>query len=317
LFVRTVGGDIDPLELGFTHCHDHLLVYPMEDVKIPERIILDDYNKTEEEIFKFKNRGGNTILDAQPFGAGRNACLLRKLWEKTDVKIVASTGLHKLWFYPHDAWSLSTSSFEISDLFVSEIEDGMYEYDFYHPFKRRSSIKAGVIKIATDRDGLTQYYTKVFDAAIDAYKKTHAPILTHTELSYGGYEQAKYLIDNGVSNDSIIISHMDRVIDIDNNIKIFELGVFMEYDTIARYKYHSDDDEVSLIKAMIENGFFSQILLGMDSTKERFKAYGSRVGLDYIMGYFIPKLKSAGVNNEEIEKIMVSNPARALSFKGR
>ena len=79
--------------------------------------------------------------------------------------------------------------------------------------------------------------------------------MTHTELSQFGYEQIEFLANAGVSPEHIIVSHMDRVIDVDSNSRLAGMGVFLEYDTIARYKYHSDEDEVALIGEMVKQGF--------------------------------------------------------------
>ncbi len=315
MFVRTVNGDVEPGELGFTHCHEHLFVFPTKNTNLPEKLILDSYENTKQEISRYIAGGGGAVLDAQPFGAGRNVSLLKKLSKETDVRIVASTGLHKAVFYKPDFWSFRASVSEIADLFIYEIEEGMYDYDYDEPFRSKTTVRAGAIKIATDKEGLTTYYRKVFDAAVIAHKETGAPILTHTEIPSSGLEQAEYLISNGISREKIIISHMDREIDIDRNIKLIKLGVFLEYDTIARPKYHSDDEEISLIKIMIENGFQSRILIGMDSTRERFISYGGEVGLDYVLAVFAPKLKKSGVSDGHIEMITVKNPQRALSFE--
>jgi len=53
--------------------------------------------------------------------------------------------------------------------------------------------------------------------SLHAHRKTAAPIITHTELSSFGRQQAEYLIERGVDPVRIIISHMDRRIDIEKN----------------------------------------------------------------------------------------------------
>lgn len=317
MFIRTISDDIVPKGLSCTHCHEHLFVFPIENVLLPERLILNDYQKIRDEIVRFKELGGNAIVDVQPFGAGRHAVLLEQLSHETGLWIIASTGLHKTMFYQPNFWAYSASISELADLFISELEEGMYAYDYHDPFQRKSELRAGMIKIATEKDGLTAYYKKVFEAASIAHKETGAPIITHTELSTWGVEQVQYLLEHGVSNESIIISHMDRVIDINNNIKIAELGVFLEYDTIARYTYHSDDEEALLLKKMGEMGFSSQILIGMDSTRERLKAYGGPIGLDYSLQTFIPLLRKKGIDENYIKQITIKNPQRALTFKNK
>jgi phosphotriesterase-related protein len=153
----------------------------------------------------------------------------------------------------------------------------------------------------------------VFDAAVHAHRETGAPIMTHTELSRDGVEQAEYLIGKGVQPRSIIVSHMDRVIDVRRNLNLARLGVFLQYDTIARSGYHSDEDEVTLIRTMVQNGYSDRILLGMDSTRERFLSYGGTVGLDFLKNKFIPMLQRSGVGEEHIELITRKNPQVALA----
>lgn len=165
MFVRTVLGDRDPGVLGYTHCHDHLFVYRTGGVTLPERLILDNYENTKREVLRFREKGGEAIVDVQPFGAGRHPRNLDKLSKETGVQIISATGFHKSYFYSNKFWSYNASVRDITDLFVSEIEEGMYEYEYNNPFCRRSNIAAGIIKIATEKDGLTEYYKKVFDAA--------------------------------------------------------------------------------------------------------------------------------------------------------
>ena len=315
MLIRTVLGDIDAGSLGYTHCHEHLFVFKTFEVSLPERMIVDRYEKTKNEVLKFKNRGGGAIVDAQPFGAGRHPLLLKKLAEDTGIHVISSTGFHKAGFYRKNFWSFDAPVKDIAELFISEIERGMYEHDYKNPFRKRSHIKAGVIKIATESEGLTPYYKKVFDAAVQAHKITGAPILTHTELSTCGMEQADYLIRGGVNPGAIIISHMDRKIETKKNIDLAGLGVFLEYDTISRFRYHSDEEEVLLIQTMIEEGFENRILLGMDSTRDRYPSYGGELGLDHVISTFLPLLKESGVKSGSLEKIMVQNPMRALEFK--
>ena len=314
MFIRTVTGDILPEVLGFTHCHEHLFTGRIEGVELEERILLDSFRKSRREARAFHRCGGRGIVDAQPFGAGRDAARLKRISEQTGVHIVSSTGFHKTFFYPREFWAETADVDEISALFVSEIEEGMYEYNEVDPFKERGSVRAGIIKIATAEQGLTPLYEKIFSAAAKAHGITGAPIMTHTELSTFGYEQIVLLNEKGVGSEHIIVSHMDRVIDVESNVRLARMGVFLEYDTIARYKYHSDEDELMLIGEMVKQGFGEQVLLGLDTTRERMKAYGGSMGLDYIAVTFIPMLADAGIGENHAEDFMVHNPRRALSF---
>ncbi len=190
----------------------------------------------------------------------------------------------------------------------------------YHPAEStgsRTGIRAGIIKIATGEDGLIEPYVKLFEAAAKAHRETGVPIITHTEMSAWGREQALFLMERGVAPGSIIVSHMDRVIDLNGNLQLAELGVFLEYDSIARFRYHSDEQEAELIRRVIEAGFADRILLGMDVTRERLPAYGGQYGLAYLARTFLPLLKSRGVGHTAIQRMVVDNPKQALAIKKR
>ena len=147
-FVRTVLGDIRPEELGNTSCHDHLVVRRVNGTNLPQKLVLDEYEKTQEELRAFVSQGGRTVVDAQPFGAGRDVEALRRLCKRTGVHIIASTGFHTRFFYPREFWAYDASVEEIAALFISEIEEGAYRFDPADPFASRSGIRAGIIKVA-------------------------------------------------------------------------------------------------------------------------------------------------------------------------
>lgn len=314
---RTVLGDLDPGHLGFTHAHEHLFVFPTEGVELAPKLIIDDYAKTRDELAAFREAGGGTVADVQPFGAGRHPELLARVSEETGVRVLAATGLHRSFYYPKEFWMYRADAQEMAELFISEILEGMYAYDPVDPFARRSGVRAGIIKVGTDADGLTPHYCKVFEAAARAHRATGAPVMTHAELSAWGPEQAQFLIDRGVDPRSVIISHMDRVAELERSLRVARLGVYLEYDTIARYRYHSDEEELELILGMVRAGFAERLLLGMDVTRERLPAYGGSFGLTHLAESFLPRLREAGVGQAEVEAMTVANPARALALRER
>jgi predicted metal-dependent phosphotriesterase family hydrolase len=315
--VRTVLGDIESHRLGFTHCHEHLFVFPIRGVKLPEKLIMDDYAKTSRELLAFRRFGGSTLVDAQPFGAGRHAGLLARASRETGVTLIGSTGLHRTLYYPEGFWACRAPAERLAELFVGEIMEGMYAYHPENSTGSRTAFRAGIIKIATGAEGLSEPYRRLFEAAAEAHRQTGAPIMTHTEMSSWGREQALLLMERGVAPSAVIVSHMDRVVDLDRNLGLADLGVFLEYDTIGRFRYHSDEQEAELIRRMIEAGFADRILLGTDATRERLPAYGGRYGYSYLAGSFLPLLRSRGVEEADIQRMVVGNPGRALSLKGR
>lgn len=93
-------------------------------------------------------------------------------------------------------------------------------------------------------------------------------------------------------------------------------GVYLEFDTVARPKYHSDGYEIKLIQTVCDAGFSDRLLLGLDTTRQRLRSYGdpSAPGLDYIITRFIPQLIGSGIPAGTVDMFMKHNPAGALSF---
>jgi phosphotriesterase-related protein len=311
--IMTVNGPISNSDLGFCHSHEHLFLAEGQSAKLNPALKLDNFDKTVAELRLFKKSGGASIIDAQPVGCGRIAQYLVQASVNTGINIIASTGFHKLIFYPADHWIHSMNESELARLFISEFEDGMYIDGDSNLPTRRITAKPGVIKTASDIDGINGKYHRLFEAAAEACKETGAPILSHTEMGKAALEQIQLFTDYGISVDSLIICHLDRKVDdINYHLQVAETGVYMEFDTIGRLKYHSDEAEAKFIVKMVERGYEDRILIGLDTTRERMKSYGGSLGLDYISSSFIPLLKKFGLSDEIIKKFTVYNPARAF-----
>lgn len=313
--IETVLGTIHNNELGFCQCHEHLFIADGWSGKINPVLRIDNMDNTVKELITFKSYGGKSLVDAQPLGCGRMAAELVKASRLSGVNIIASTGFHKLIFYPEDHWIYRMNESQLALLFIEELQNGMFvNSDIEYPSITISS-KAGIIKTALDEEGLTDRYKKLFYAAAVASKRTGVSILCHTEMGRHALELVKFLTEQGVSENSIILCHLDRIADnFSYHKEVAETGVYLEYDTIGRYKYHNDEQEVKLIAKMIEWGYGDRILLGLDTTRERLKSYGGQIGLQYLFETFIPLLNDYGVTKDYVDKIMITNPARALSI---
>lgn len=312
--VETVNGSVQNSDMGFCHSHEHLFIADGESAKVNSALRLDDFDKTLSELFLYKKAGGSSIVDAQPVGCGRIAQFLAEASKRSGINIIASTGFHKLIFYPYDHWIHTIDQDKLTELFISEIKTGMFiDADFGFPSKRIHCLP-GVIKTASDIYGVDSKYKNLFAAAADASAATGTPVLSHTEMGVGAAEQIQIFTSHGVPAESIIICHLDRKVrDISYHLEIAHSGVYMEFDTIGRLKYHSDEDEARFIAEMTSRGFGDKILLGLDTTRERMKSYGGSLGLDYIQKTFISLLKKYGLTDDTIRKFVVDNPARAFS----
>lgn len=315
-YIITVQGLLPSHKLGFCQCHEHLFIKEGQSAKINPALRIDDYALTKKELLLYKSKGGAGVVDAQPLGCGRNAIELARVSKETGLNIIASTGFHKLIFYPEDHWIFGIRSEDFAKILVEEITNGMYVNGEEALPRRQIEARAGIIKTAIDRPALSPRYEELFIAAGVAAKETGVSIMCHTEMGEGALPVIELLLEQGVKATSIIVSHLDRRVDNYHYHKeVAQTGVYLEYDTIGRFKYHSDEEEASLILKMVEDGFLKQILLGLDTTRSRLKSYGGTIGLDYLLTKFIPLLTGLGLEQDRIRQIMVDNPGRALSIQ--
>ena len=68
------------------------------------------------------------------------------------------------------------------------------------------------------------------------------------------------------------------------------------------------------IPRLIEEGYEDSILLSQDvCTKMQLKAYGGN-GYSFLLERFLPYLRTQGVTDAQVQKMMVDNPRRLLTF---
>lgn len=314
--VATVRGNIPARQMGFSQCHEHLCVEKGFCAQVDPALCIDDPAGTLMDLNAYRRVGGRSIWDAQGMGSGRNAQTLLWLSEQSNVHIVASTGFHKMIFFPPGHWIFQYSASRLAALYIRELREGMFLNGGPYEPNRISGIRAGLIKTALDSCGLTRQYQKVFCAAAWAAVETGAPMMIHIEKESDPVMLAHYLFQKGVPYRQMIFCHLDRAVaDMRIHFEVAERGAYLEYDTIAREKYHSDEKEINIIQAVLEKGLEDRLLIGLDTTRNRLSGYGGFPGLDYIGTGFIPKMKAAGIHEDSIRRFFVENPAKVFEAK--
>lgn len=313
--VTTVRGDIKPEDMGITHAHEHLFIKQGQPAKQDPSLRIDDFELTMKELEEIKLLGVRTVVDAQPVGAGRHARWLAKLAVQSGLNILSSTGFHKLSFYPENHWIHTKDSAQLSELFIKELTEGLFADGENGWPSEQLTARAGLIKTAADMQGTAGRYLDLFQAAAKAAVATGSPVMSHTELGYHAIEQIALYERLKVPAEQLIICHLDRKVEnADYMLLVASTGVFLELDTIGRFHYHSDEEEVELILRLLDAGYEDQILLSLDTTRKRMKFYdGGSFGMDHLLAHFIPMLKDAGVTEDIIQKMLVKNPAKAFA----
>ena len=301
--ITTVLGEIAPDKAGVTLSHEHLIcdlwpLFPSYDN------ILDDEGLAASELGRYKAAGGATVVDCTSIGLRRNPEALRRISRAAGVNIVMGTGWYREKVYP--AYVHERSANELAEFMVRELDDGA----------EGTKARAGMIgEIGTERYHITPGQERVFRAAARAQKRTGVSIWTHT-THFGelALEQIALLREEGVPHARIVISHLGDRRDFSALDKIARTGVYLSVDNIGYQGegYPRDEVRAENVVKLIANGHLEQIMLSLDvCAKSHLSAYGGK-GYAYVQEKFLPRLRSAGVTDDQIAQMTVANPRRAL-----
>lgn len=314
-FARTVLGDVDVATLGATNAHEHVMIRgDLILVREPD-FRLDDPAKAVEELSEYRSFGGGSIVDTAPIGIGRDPDALIRIARESKVNIIAATGFHKTRYYLDTHWRFQYSADEIAQLLIDEIEIGMEQNSYNGPLLRRSQARAGVIKVASDYQLIDSSTRLACRAAAKAHLQTGAPVLTHTEMGTMAMAQLGLLDGLGVKPNRVVLSHMDRNPDLALHKEVAQAGAFLEYDGPGRVKYFPESSLLALMRGMFDAGLGDHLLLGGDTARRSYwKAYGGGPGIAYIVEHFTGRMRREGFSQQQIDQVLIHNPARALAF---
>lgn len=323
-FIRTMLGDISPENLGFTYSHEHIVCKPAYWVERgSDDLILDDPEKSKQDVLIFKALGGRSIIDATAVDYGREPAAVRKISEETGIQIVGTAGFNKsfLWdakmpgqdtTYRH--WIEHSTIDSLASFVVGEVEKGMNGTD----------IKAGQVKFGTGYNSINPLEIKTIRAVARAHLTTGAPIHSHTESGSMPLEQMVYLKEEGISLENVSFGHLDRNPDPYLHLKIAETGAYLCFDGIGKIKYGPESQRISCILSLFKHGYGDQVLVSGDTARRTYYySYGYYgLGLGYIIGTWVPRFKDEayrdGIDGEDaVRRIFIENPRKCFSFKKR
>jgi phosphotriesterase-related protein len=313
-FVRTVLGDIPAADLGVTYAHEHLIIDGGRPVELSPDFLLADVDRLAAELHDAAALGLSSAIDAMPADCGRNPGKLVELSRRTDVNIVAATGIHHEKFYEPDHWSTRASEEELADLFVADIEVGIDERDYGGPIVRRTDVRAGIVKVGGSDGGPSARDVPIFRAAALTHARTGVPVHTHCEAGTGALEQIRLLVDTGVPPDRISLSHVDKVVDRGYHCELFKTGAFAVYDQAFRWG-DAENGTLRLLEWAVADGHAGQVMLGMDAARRGYlRSFGGSPGLRFLLHEFSDAMDMRGLDGVLRTQLFVDNPARAFAF---
>ncbi len=317
--VPTFSGEVGAERLGVTLIHEHVFVrHPELDVNLPHpewhtgRAI----ETAVEGLSALYERGVRTIVDLTVPGLGRDVELVARVAERSRVAIVASTGYYTSdvlphFFRTHGPDRLVGGPDPLLGMFVRDIEEGI----------AGTGIRAGMIKVVSDVEGITLDVERVFAAAATAHLRTGVPITTHSHAaSAGGRDQQRLLARFGVPLDRVVIGHSGDSTDLAYLRELADKGSFLGFDRFGMEHVALDDDRIRTLVTLLREGYAERIVLSHDA------AFFSRVTppswraravphwhMQNIHTRVLPRLRAAGIDERTIDTLLVDNPRRVLT----
>jgi predicted metal-dependent phosphotriesterase family hydrolase len=271
---------------------------------------LNDYDRMVAELVAYREAGGRSIVEVTCDGWGRDLTVLARLSEASQVHIVATAG-----FYIEPCLPLYVSDWTVerlADHLTQEILNGVGNH----------GRKCGVLKSAVHRARAEGVELKGLKAVAIAQKRTGLAITTHTtggrrqEVPGGtvGVHQLQILKSEGVLPSRLIVGHVDERPDIDLLCDLALEGCFIQFDVIGKEHWLRDATRAELVHAMVQRGYTEQLLLSHDRNRDHEMRYGGNTGYCHLFESFLPRLGQLGVTDEQIQTMVVGNPARAFSM---
>ena len=303
--IQTALGPIDAADLGFTLSHEHAgMRVPLTRHYYPWLDALELQREGSiRELREAKAGGVDAIIDLSTPDLGRDAALLAEISRESGVHMVVATGLWRDLPTALDAMDPD----EIADIFVREIEVGIEE----------TGVRAGVIKVANDAEGVSPRGERVLRAAARAAKRTNVPISTHHWAPLEvGRRQWEIFDDEGVPPHLVCIGHSADSTDVDYLEDLLKAGVYVSMDRYPGVPPRPEwRDRNRTVEALLDRGWAHQLMLGHDYARDYRKPPTPVQEQHYLFlsKTALPAMLADGVPQQTIDVMMREVPRRFLS----
>ena len=317
--VETARGPVAADELGRVLMHEHVFVISPEiQQNYPEGWGDEDARVADavQRLDELKAAGIDTIVDPTALGLGRYIPRIATIADRIGLNIVVATGLYTFDVLPHyfgrrTPGSGPDGSDPMVDMFVRDITDGIAD----------TGIKAGVIKCATDRPGVTPGVERVLRACARAHLVTGCPITTHTHAaSERGLEQQAIFTEEGVDLGNVVIGHSGDTDDFDYLLQLIDNGSYLGMDRFGIDGYLPTKRRVEVVAELCERGYADRLVLSHDASCYLDWIPGELppTGMEHwnylhISNDVLPALREHGVTDDQIDTMLVDNPRRFLT----
>jgi phosphotriesterase-related protein len=309
LFVITVKGSIPASEMGTTLIHEHFLV----DFIGADKIDYHRWNRDEvvkkvlPVLLEARKHGVKTILDCTPAFLGRDVLLQKRLAEESGLQVLTNTGYYGARQNKHlPKWAFTETAEEIAQRWINEFENGIED----------TTVKPGFIKIGVEAEHLSELHQKLVKAAALTHLQTGLTICSHTGIAVPAFEEIELLQKMNVHPSAFVWTHAQAEKDKTLHVKAAKMGAWISLDGIGWGDFENYADSITNLRSA---GMLNKTLISHDAGwyKPGEKDGGSFTGYTNIFKELIPLLNKRGFTADDIQQLLVKNPAEAFAVRVR
>ncbi len=320
--VETARGPVDAGSLGRTLMHEHVFVLSAEHVaNYGAGSWWDEEERVADAIAKLRElagRGIATIADPTVWGLGRYIPRIKRIAEQVpELNIIVATGCYTYddvpFFFHHRGPALNQAlGAEVPDpmaeMFIGDITSGI----------AGTGVKAGLLKCAVDKQGITSGVERVMRAVAQCHRRTATPITVHTHPgSRTGLEVKRVLCDEeGVEPHRIVLGHSGDTTDADHLSELAEAGFLLGMDRFGINLETTFEARADVVVEMCRRGYAERMVLSHDAAcyidwvDPNVMALLSQWHYLHIEQEVLPYLREKGVTEQQITTMLVDNPRR-------
>ena len=315
--VNTVRGPVDAQDLGPTLMHEHVFVLSPEvasnwptgwdrQARVAQAV---------QRLGELHQAGIGTIVDLTVVGLGRDIELVQEVADQVDLHIVVATGLYTYNDLPH-YFDYRSAQFRpggvdiLDEYFLHDIENGI----------AGTGVRPGILKCATDEEGLTPGVERVLRAVARVHRQTGLPISTHTHArSRRGLDQQRVFTEEGVDLSRVVIGHSGDSTDLTYLEELLRAGSTLGMDRFGVDAYCPTETRVDTVIRLCQAGWADRMVLSHDANchvdwfDEDFIAQAQpNWHLLHISRDVLPMMRAGGLSEKDIETMMETAPRRIL-----
>jgi phosphotriesterase-related protein len=342
--VLSVLGPIEPDALGPTLIHEHIFfdlsVYhdqrfgpgkaePLPDeplgiqhlsvlkhnvARLRDNVHQRDLDVAEAELGRFKEVGGQTIVEVSSGGLVPNYAGLAEMARRTGLNIIAGTGYYIAASHPPELAAKSVE--QVTEEMLRDVLEGI----------PGTGVRAGVLGEIGTTEPLAPTERTVLEATGRVQAQTGTAIVMHPDSVHRTYEQIVPALDilerAGADLGRVIVSHCDDRLhpNYDAYAKLAARGCTLAFDTFGKQTYYatrrrqypSDDQRIATIVRLVGDGLAGSVTLAHDVCYKTDLTRWGGDGYGHVLRNIVPRLRQAGVSDEAIQQMLVGNPRRLL-----